>query len=217
MTQEKAKVLIVDDTPTNVQVLNETLQHEFKTYFALNGPDALEKAASITPDLILLDIMMPEMDGFEVCRRLKENIAMHDVPVIFITALGQSDEESRGLQLGAADYITKPFNPELVLLRVRNHIELKSRRDALEQRTRELEQALAEINALQGIIPICASCKKIRDDRGYWNQLEVYISQHSGAEFSHGICPDCAKELYPQHYERVSARMAEAEARAKEE
>lgn len=203
MSQDSAKILIVDDTPVNVQILNDTLQHEFKTYFALNGQEALQQAASIAPDLILLDIMMPGMDGFEVCRRLKEDEAMRNIPVIFITALEQAAEESRGLKLGAADYITKPFNPELVLLRVRNHVELKNRRDALVQRTGELEKALAEIKTLQGIIPICASCKKIRDDQGYWQQLEVYISEHSDAEFSHGICPACARELYPRQFEKM--------------
>jgi PleD family two-component response regulator len=203
LSQNNASILIVDDTPANIEVLNEILRHEFKTYFALNGSDALHKAGIIMPDLILLDVMMPGIDGFEVCRRLKEEERFREVPVIFITALGQSDEESRGLRLGAADYITKPFNPELVLLRVRNHIELKNRRDALEQRTMELEKALAEIRTLQGVIPICASCKKIRDDHGSWTQLEIYIREHSGAEFSHGICPGCAKELYPVQYARM--------------
>ncbi|NTW98669.1 MAG: response regulator [Geobacteraceae bacterium] len=202
MPHGKSKILIVDDTPANIQILNETLQHEFKTYFALNGPDALQQSNAIIPDLILLDIMMPGMDGFEVCSLLKEDGALQHIPVIFITALGQADEESQGLRLGAADYITKPFNPELVLLRVRNHIELKNRRDSLEHRTVELEKALAEIRVLRGIIPICAACKKIRDDQGYWQQLEIFIRDHSDAEFSHGICPECAKELYPAHYEK---------------
>jgi DNA-binding response OmpR family regulator len=203
MASDKAKILLVDDTPTNIQLLNETLQDEYKTYFTLSGVEALQKARSIVPDLILLDVMMPGMDGFEVCRQLKEDAALQNIPVIFITALGQSEEESRGLRLGAADYITKPFNPELVLLRVRNHIELKNRRDALERHAVELEKALAEIKVLRGVIPICAACKKIRDDKGYWSQLEIYIRERSEAEFSHGICPDCAKELYPNQFDKM--------------
>jgi DNA-binding response OmpR family regulator len=203
MTQGIVKILIVDDTATNVQILHEALKNEFKTFFALNGHDALQQARSIAPDLILLDVMMPGMDGFEVCRQLKDDVLLREIPVIFITALGQSEEESKGLRLGAADYITKPFNPELVLLRVHNHMELKNRRDALEQRTRELEKALDEIKVLQGIIPICAACKKIRDDQGGWQQMEVYIAEHSDAEFSHSICPGCMKELYPQQYAKL--------------
>lgn len=203
MTKANARILIVDDTPANIQILDEALQTEFDVYFAMNGNEALQKAESLQPDLILLDIMMPIMDGFEVCRNLKEKEQFRNIPIIFITALGRPEEESRGLKLGAADYITKPFNPDLVLLRVRNHLELKRQRDVLEQRTIELEKALAEIKVLKGIIPICAQCKKIRNDQGYWQQLEVFISDHSEAEFSHGICPDCMKELYPQQYAKL--------------
>lgn len=203
MTGANAKILIVDDTPANIQILDEVLHAEFDVYFALNGNDALQKVEALQPDLILLDIMMPVIDGFEVCRNIKENEKSKNIQIIFITALGQPEEESRGLKLGAADYISKPINPDLVLLRVRNHLELKSRRDALEQRTIELEKALAEIKVLKGIIPICAQCKKIRDDQGYWQQLEVFIRDHSEAEFSHGLCPACIKELYPQQYARL--------------
>ena len=188
---DKAKILIVDDSPANIETLNETLENEFDIYFATDGNDALQKVHLLGPDLILLDIMMPVMDGFEVCRRLKENEQFRDIPVIFITALDQPEDESKGLVLGAADYVTKPFNPDLVLLRVRNHLKLKNQRDTLELRTLELEKVLSEIKVLQGIIPICAYCKNIRDDQGYWNQVEKYVSDHTDAKFSHGICPTC--------------------------
>jgi len=188
---DKAKILIVDDNPANIETLNETLENEFDIYFATNGNDALQKVQLLEPDLILLDIMMPGMDGFEVCRKLKENEQFRDIPVIFITALDQPEDESKGLVLGAVDYVTKPFNPDLVRLRVRNHLKLKNQRDTLELRTLELEKVLSEIKVLQGIIPICAYCKNIRDDQGYWNQVEKYVSDHSEAKFSHGICPAC--------------------------
>ena len=188
---DKAKILIVDDNPANIETLNETLENEFDIYFATNGNDALQKVQLLEPDLILLDIMMPGMDGFEVCRKLKENEQFRDIPVIFITALDQPEDESKGLVLGAVDYVTKPFNPDLVRLRVRNHLKLKNQRDTLELRTLELEKVLSEIKVLQGIIPICAYCKNIRDDQGYWNQVEKYVSDHTDAKFTHGICPDC--------------------------
>lgn len=188
---DKAKILIVDDTQANIEMLNETLENEFDIYFAADGNDALQKVQLLEPDLILLDIMMPVMDGFEVCRKLKENEQFRDIPVIFITALDQAEDESKGLVLGAADYVTKPFNPDIVLLRVRNHLKLKNQRDTLELRTLELEKILSEIKVLQGIIPICAYCKNIRDDQGYWNQVEKYVSEHTEAKFSHGICPTC--------------------------
>jgi PleD family two-component response regulator len=206
MARATAKILIVDDTPANIQVLDEVLQAEFDVYFALNGNEAVQKVKTLQPDLILLDIMMPVMGGFEVCRILKAEEQFKNIPIIFITALGQPEEESRGLKLGAADYITKPFNPDLVQLRVRNHLELKTQRDALEQRTIELEKALAEIKVLQGIIPICSSCKKIRDDQGYWQQLEIFIRDHSDAEFSHGLCPGCAEELYPHQFAKIISK-----------
>lgn len=203
MSEKKQKILIVDDTPANIQILDETLKDEYEIYFALNGKDALQNAAAMIPDLILLDIMMPEMDGYEVCRTLKNNSLLKDIPVIFITALDQADHETKGLELGAVDYITKPFNPAIVRLRVKNQLELKKHRDGLALRNAELQEALAKIKTLSGLLPICASCKKIRDDKGYWNRIETYISDHSEAEFSHSICPECTKKLYPELYDAL--------------
>src|SRR3989337_3522534 len=105
MSEEKQKILIVDDTPTNIQILDEVLKDEYEIYFAVNGKDALQNAATVIPDLILLDIMMPAMDGYEVCRTLKNDSQLKDITVIFITALDQADHETEGLELGAVDYI----------------------------------------------------------------------------------------------------------------
>jgi PleD family two-component response regulator len=201
MSGEKQKILIVDDTPANIQILHETLKEEYDVYFALNGKDALRNAQTVIPDLVLLDIMMPEMDGYEVCGALKENSLLKDIPVIFITALDQADHETKGLELGAVDYVTKPFNPGIVRLRIHNQLDLKRHRDALALRNTELQAALAKVRTLSGLLPICASCKKIRDDKGYWNQIEAYISDHSEAEFSHSVCPECMNKLYPDFCE----------------
>jgi response regulator RpfG family c-di-GMP phosphodiesterase len=140
------------------------------------------------------------MSGYEVLRALKQNLSLKEIPVVFITALDKEDQETKGLTMGAVDYIPKPFNTTIVKLRVRTQLELKRQRDVLIQRNEELQKALAEIKTLSGLLPICASCKKIRDDQGYWTQLESYISKHSGAEFTHGCCPDCMKKLYPELY-----------------
>lgn len=193
----KASIMIVDDLPSNIQILSEILGKEYSVFFALNGMDALEQVKMTRPDLILLDIVMPGISGLEVCRRLKEDPRMTDIPVIFITALDHPEEEQEGLKLGAADYISKPFNPDIVQLRVSNHIELKMRTDALKERTRELEDALSSIKRLKGLLPICSSCKKIRNDKGYWKQIEEYFSENSDIMFSHGLCPKCIKKLYP--------------------
>ena len=130
MTQRQ-KILIVDDAPINIQVLNEALQRDYHTFFATSGRDALRIAAEVVPDLVLLDVMMPEMDGYEVCRAMKANAELRDIPVVFVTAMSQQEDETVGLELGAVDYITKPFNPVIVRLRVRNQLELKRQRDML--------------------------------------------------------------------------------------
>lgn len=131
MNEYQQKILIVDDAPINIQILNEALRETYRVFFATNGKDAVRIAVSSLPDIILLDVMMPEMDGYEVCRAIKADPVTKDIPIIFITALNQMENETAGLELGAADYITKPFNPDIVKLRVRNHLELKRQRDLL--------------------------------------------------------------------------------------
>jgi len=127
------RVMVVDDTEANIDVLIETLGDDYKVVVAMDGISALEDIKRNPPDLILLDIMMPEMDGYEVCKKLKEKETTRDIPVIFLTALKEEGDEARGLELGAVDYITKPFNPNLVNARVRNHLELKRHKNHLEE------------------------------------------------------------------------------------
>jgi diguanylate cyclase (GGDEF)-like protein len=124
-------ILLVDDAPTNIQMLNETLKDGYHLFFATNGRDALRIASESLPDLILLDVIMPDMDGYEVCRTLKADPLLRDIPIIFITAMNQQEDEAIGLELGAVDYIAKPFNSTIVRLRIRNQIELKRQRDLL--------------------------------------------------------------------------------------
>jgi len=136
-------ILIVDDTEENVDILLSTLGEFYDISVAIDGESALEILENTTPDLILLDIMMPGISGYEVCEWLKRETRTLKIPVIFLTALGEAESEEYGLSLGAVDYITKPFNPSLVKARVKNHLELKMHRDNLEmlvqQRTSELE------------------------------------------------------------------------------
>ena len=130
-------VLIVDDAETNIDILVETLGDAYDVRVAMDGAGALEYIRENPPDLILLDIMMPGMDGYEVCERLKSSEATRGIPVIFLTALTDEQDEARGLRLGAVDFITKPFSPELVKSRVHNHLQLKRHRDHLEELVRE--------------------------------------------------------------------------------
>lgn len=142
---QKQAVLVVDDTPTIIQVLMETLKDDYRILAAVNGERALQLAISDPPpDIILLDIMMPEMDGYEVCARLKADTKTSDIPIIFITAMSDSQDETKGLELGAVDYITKPISPPVVLARVKSHLELKQAREILKNQNVILEQRVAE-------------------------------------------------------------------------
>ena len=142
---DQAKVLIVDDAPENIDVLGGVLKPYYKRSVALNGERALKIAgADDPPDLILLDIMMPEMDGYEVCRRLKESDATRDIPVIFVTAKGEESDEMEGFRLGAVDYITKPISPPIVLARVKTQLELKKAREFLKNQNEILEEKVQE-------------------------------------------------------------------------
>ncbi len=143
MKDGKRRILIVDDMPSNIKILNDILREDYAVSVATTGAEALEVVrGSARPDLILLDIMMPEMDGYEVCRRLKADPDTHAIPILFVTAMGDVEDETRGLELGGVDYITKPVSPPIVRARVNNHIRLKLHQDHLEElvwsRTREL-------------------------------------------------------------------------------
>lgn len=142
--QRKQTILIVDDAPDNLALMGSLLKEFYKTKGALNGDKALQIAMSNDPpDLILLDVMMPGIDGYEVCRRLKENKATNDIPVIFLTAKAEVEDEQKGLELGAVDYVTKPISPPIVLARVKNHLMLQSAREYLKEKNQFLEYAFS--------------------------------------------------------------------------
>jgi sigma-B regulation protein RsbU (phosphoserine phosphatase) len=216
---ETINILIVDDLPGNIHVLGNILQEEGYTIsFATNGKQALQMVLSDSYELILLDVMMPEMDGFEVARRLKEMPEREGVPIIFLTAKTEGEDIVKGFELGAVDYVTKPFNPAELLARVHTHLELKRARDRIQLAyaeladknrqlsllNEELHKALKEIKTLQGFLPICANCKKIRKEgapageQDSWVVLERYLQDHTGARFTHSICPECIRKLYPE-------------------
>jgi DNA-binding response OmpR family regulator len=211
----KQNILIVDDNPTNLGLLLEYLADAgFRVLVAESGESALKRTGYFKPDIILLDVMMPGIDGFETCRRLKENKETKEIPIIFMTALANTADKLKGFELGAVDYITKPLQYEEMLARVTTHLTIRELQKELEEKNArlqhemaerealvaELQDALVKVKTLKGLLPICASCKKIRNDQGYWQRVEVYIEEHSLVEFTHGLCPDCAKELYPEFY-----------------
>lgn len=152
---KRETLLLVDDNPTNLQVLRQTLQGiDCKMLIAKNGERALSIAVEDHPDLILLDIMMPGIDGFEVCRRLKSDVATEDIPVIFLSALGDTEDKVRGLQLGAVDYVSKPFQPEEVKARVNTHLTIHRLRREVQNQKDQLEHELEVVSEVQrGLLP----------------------------------------------------------------
>ena len=146
--ENQNSILIVDDTPENISVLGAVLK-DYKKYIATGGEKALQIVDAKMPDIILLDVMMPEMDGYEVCSRLKSNPKTKDIPVIFITAKTQVEDETKGLGLGAVDFITKPISPAVVSARVKNHLELQNAKRVLEEQKDKLENTLTELKNTQ--------------------------------------------------------------------
>ncbi len=137
----KPTILIVDDTKATIKIIIEALKSEYETQVALNGKDALAIVKDSAPDLILLDIVMPGMDGYEVCKALKLDESTKEIPIIFITALDEEQNETKGFQLGAVDFITKPIRPPILCARVKNHLELKTARETLKKQNSELKEA----------------------------------------------------------------------------
>ncbi|MEN8189422.1 MAG: response regulator [Thermodesulfobacteriota bacterium] len=303
----KTTILLIDDKPENLAVLVEYLESsDFEVVVSQSGESGLTRADYVRPDLILLDVMMPGIDGFETCRRLKKSKETSDIPVIFMTALTSIDDTVQGFKAGGVDYITKPVHLREALARIKTHVKIcqlqndlrqseeqcrnladaafegiviiegeliinanqalldlfgytiaellgKSPIDFVAPKDREMvknkvaskveepyetqcirkdgtffpvevqarmflyngrerrasairdltekKRAEEEIKALKGILPFCSYCKKIRDDKGYWEQIEVYVHKYSDADISHSVCPDCAKQYFPDEYE----------------
>ena len=209
--QGGTRILIVDDSPDNRLLLQAMLTRSGHADVLLSesAGDAFHRLSMDEPggsdpriDLILLDISMPEIDGIEACRRIKAVDHLRDIPVIMVTAMTDAEFLVSAFEAGAMDYITKPVRKVDLLARVSSALKLKAEIDrrkaqeeALEKANAELRQALQEVKVLRGFIPICMSCKKIRDDKGFWQQIESYIQKRSEALFSHGVCPDCYKKL----------------------
>jgi two-component system, OmpR family, response regulator VanR len=262
-------VLIVEDSPTQALYLQQVLENVgYTVAVTRNGAEALHYLDSNQPTLVISDIVMPEIDGYELCRRIKRDERFAQIPVMLITFLSDPVDILRGLECGADNFITKPYVEKVLISRIqyllinqdlrrraasgvgielyfagqkhfltaermqiidllissyetavmsqnqleetcrelrrvndRLSAEIEHRKLAETEQSRlisELQDALAQVKKLSGMLPICMACKKIRDDRGYWQQIEAYIRDRSEAQFSHGICPECARKLYPE-------------------
>jgi phosphoserine phosphatase RsbU/P len=203
------RILIAEDDPVSRLVLTTNLTnwgHEVVS--AVNGMEAWQAfQEEDSPRLVILDWMMPEMEGPEVCRRMRAAPAAIPPYIILLTARQGAKEVIEGMQAGADDYLTKPYHRDELRVRVQVGVRMIGLQLKLAERIVELEDALERVKRLQGIIPICGYCKKVRDDEDYWQNVESYIATHSEAEFSHGVCPSCFEKVVEPQLESFKASL----------
>ncbi len=201
---ELKKVLVADDDPVSQRLLASTLEKwGYEVIAVNNGIDAWRwLEGDHRPSIAILDWMMPGMTGLEICERARQSVETASVYLILLTARGNREDLVRGLEAGANDFVIKPYDRDELRARVQVGMRVIELQASLAQRVKELEGALNRVKLLQGLIPICSYCKKIRDDQNYWQRVENYISEHSEVTFSHGICPDCYKKLVRPELEK---------------
>lgn len=194
------KILVVDDDPDILFATSRVIKKAgYQTFTADSGETAMEAVRTIDPDLILMDVVMPDAEGTELCRRIKNDPNFKGIYVLLTSGTRvESEQQADGLDSGADGYIARPLSNRELLSRVDSMVRILRAERGRDLLIVELKKAISEIKQLSGLLPICSHCKKIRDDKGYWSQLESYIRDHSDAEFSHSICPDCAKKHYPE-------------------
>jgi sigma-B regulation protein RsbU (phosphoserine phosphatase) len=199
------RILIAEDDAVSRHVLQATLSKwRYEVVVTTDGTQALEiLRREDRPSLAILDWMMPGLDGVQVCQEVRATPTGHALYLILLTAKSQKDDIVAGLEAGADDYVRKPFDHAELRARIQVGIRTLALQQALADRVRELEVALAQIEVLQGILPICSYCKKVRDDQNYWQQVDAYISAHSGTRFSHSICPCCYADVVAPALERL--------------
>ena len=199
------KILIAeDDAMSQVMLKAMVAKAGYEPVVTGDGLSAYEMLVKPdAPKLAVLDWMMPGMDGVEVCRKIRELKSDEPAYLILLTSRDNREDIVHGLKSGANDYIVKPYDVEELHVRIgigRKVVELQA---SLAGRIAELQDALAQIKTLRGLLPICMYCKKIRDDKQYWQQVEGFISEHTEAQFSHSICPDCYKKYVLPELDRI--------------
>ena len=186
------RMLIADDDPVSRRVLQDTLTRSGYDLDVVSDGEAAWEALRRDngPPIATLNWAMPGLDGLEVCRRVRQ-MSSRPTYLILVTARGDKESVVRGLQAGADDYVTKPFEADELRARIQVGERVLGLQMELADRVRELVNALAQVKRLRRLLPICSYCKKVRDDKNYWHEVENYITEHSEARFSHSICPDC--------------------------
>lgn len=201
------KILIAEDEQVSRRKLELTLlQWGYEVILTGDGESAWQVLQGPNaPRLAILDWMMPGMDGVDVCRRARQDPHLASTFLILLTSLEGKEHVVAGLESGADDYLTKPFDQTELRARLQTGRRILELQERLQERVHQLEDALSRVKQLQGLLPICSYCKKIRDDQNYWQQVETYIASHSEAGFSHGICPDCFNTVVKSQLEELYA------------
>lgn len=202
----KRQLLVVDDEPDIGQYIKQLLEGRgYPTLTALSGQIALEIINRRHIDVLVTDIRMPGMDGIELIKQIPPS--RKKIQTIVLTGHGDIDTAIEAMKTGTLNYLKKPVNFDELLITIERglhiielHEKIKDRTDRLIESNKKLKKALSKIKQLGNLLPICSSCKKIRDDKGYWNQLETYIQCHTDTKFSHGICPECTEKLYGKEF-----------------
>jgi CheY-like chemotaxis protein len=195
------KVLVADDDPLQRSLLEATLRKQgYEPILVWDGIEALNRLSlPEAPSLAVLDWELPGLDGPAVCRHVREQMDAQPLYVLLLTARTSKDDLLRGLDAGADDYVSKPFDPEELLARLRVGARVVGFQQNLTRRVRELGDTLASVKQLHGLLPICCYCKNIRTDGDYWQKVEHYLAARSEVQFSHAICPACyQREVIPQ-------------------
>ena len=205
------QILIAEDEPVSRRLLVKTLeQWGYEVVICEDGTSAWNALqAPDAPNIAVLDWMMPGMDGPEICRGVRDSGAQRQPYLMLLTSRTRMQDVVAGLKAGADDYLTKPVDREELEARLSVATRVVQLQQRLSDRVVELEEAISRVRQLQGLLPICAYCKRIRDDQNYWNQVESYIAEHLDVRFSHGICPSCLETVLKEEGVHPPAAAAE--------
>jgi CheY-like chemotaxis protein len=195
---ENLAILLAEDSEIQSEILKRLLEDiGYRVDTVSNGLAAADMLGRKTFSFLITDLLMPSMNGLELIRTVRAMNLPGYVFAILLTSKGSRGDFIEGMDAGADDFLMKPVDADLLRVRLRAGERILRLERGLAERNRVLENALGEVKKLSGLLPICANCKKIRDDQGYWHQVEIYIKEHSDADFTHALCPSCMTELYP--------------------
>ncbi len=199
------KILIVEDDLSTRNTLSSILS---KCGHDVSAVSSGEEAWTVTrqpdtPRLVLLDWLMPGLSGLDLCKRIRSTDSDNPFYIIMLTVKDNKEDIVEGLDTGTDDYITKPFYPEELRARINAGSRIIDMQNRLLSHAKDLQNSLDHIKTLQGILPICSFCKKVRNDKNYWQQVDDYIAAHTNAHVTHSICPECMKTHYPDIHKRM--------------